>query len=148
MEKIKRLREITGAGIMDVKNALDEANGDEKKAEEILRAKGAMVLEKKAGRATEQGLIDGYIHLGKIGVMVEVACETDFVARNEEFKNFVHELAVHISATECKDVNELLKQEYFRDASKTIEQLLSEVVSKTGENIKIKRFCKLNLGEE
>jgi elongation factor Ts len=147
MEKIKKLREKTGAGIMDVKNALDEAKGDEKKAEEILKAKGVARAGKKADRETRQGLIDCYIHLGKLGVMVEVNCETDFVSRNDEFKAFVHELAIHIASNDVSDVEELLKQEYFRDQSKTVEDLLHGIISKTGENVKIKRFVKYSLGE-
>lgn len=147
MERIKELREKTGAGVMDVKKALDEAKGDIKKAEEILKGRGAMIAEKKADRVTAQGLIDSYVHLGKIGVLVEVNCETDFVARNEDFKKFVHEVALQVAQSESDSVQELLKEEYFREADKTIDDLLKEIIGKIGENIKIKRFVKYTLGE-
>jgi len=146
-EKIKKLREETGAGIMDVKRALDEAKGDEKKAREILKARGLEIAQKKSERATCAGLIDCYAHLGKMGVMVEAQCETDFVAKTDEFKAFVHEVALQATNSDVKDVDGLLKEEYFKDPSKTIEDLLHETISKTGENIKIKRFVKYILGE-
>lgn len=147
MEEIKNLREKTGAGIMQVKKALEEAGGDTKKAEKILIARGVEMAEKKADRATCAGLIDSYIHLGKVGAMVEVNCETDFVARNEQFKAFVHEVALQVSTSEAKDVDELMKEPYFKDQEKTIDSLLKEVIAKTGENIKIKRFVRYTLGE-
>jgi len=98
-ELVKELREKSSAGMMDCKKALVESNGDIKKAEEILKEKGLAKASKKAYRATKEGIIDSYIHIGsKIGVMLEVNCETDFVARNEMFKNFVHDIALHITA--------------------------------------------------
>lgn len=147
MEKIKKLREKTGAPVMEVKKALDETGGDEKKSEKILMERGAAIAEKKAERTTSQGLIDSYIHLGKIGVLIEVNCETDFVARNENFKKFVHEVALHIAASEAKTVDKLLDENYFRDETTTIKKLLHEIIAKTGENIKIKRFERYILGE-
>jgi len=147
MEKIKELREKTGAGVMDVKKALDEAGGDVKKAEEILLKRGAMIAEKKADRATSNGLIDSYVHLGKIGVLVEVNCETDFVARNEDFKKFVHEISLQVAQSESESIDQLLAEEYFREAGKTIDDLLKELIGKIGENIKVKRFTKFTLGE-
>jgi elongation factor Ts len=144
-EKIKELREKTGAGVMDVKKALDEANGDIKKAEELLKARGAQIAEKKADRETAQGLIDSYIHLGKLGVLVEVNCETDFVARNEDFKKFVHEIALQAAQSEVETVEDLLKEEYFKNPGQTIDELLKEQIGKIGENIKIKRFVKYSL---
>lgn len=146
-EKIKKLREETGAGIMDVKRALDEANGDEKKAREILKAKGLEIAQKKSQRATCAGLIDSYVHLGKLGVLVEVQCETDFVAKTDEFKLFVHEVALQVANSDVKDVKILLCEEYFKDPSKTIQDMLHEIITKTGENIKIARFVKIKLGE-
>ena len=131
---------------MDVKRALDEARGDEKKAEEILKARGAQIVEKKSSRETSQGLIDCYLHLGKVGVLVEVNCETDFVARNEEFRTFVHEIALQVATSEVKNVDELLGEPYFKDPTKTIEDLLKTVIAKIGENIKVKRFVKYTLG--
>ena len=147
-EKLKKLREETGAGIMDVKRALDEAEGDEKKAREIIKAKGLEIAQKKSERATCAGLIDSYVHLGKLGVLVEVRCETDFVAKTDEFKSFVHEVALQIANSDIKDVKELLKEEYFKDPSKTIQDMLHEVITKTGENIKIAQFEKIVLGKE
>lgn len=147
MENIKILREKTGAGVMDVKKALDEAGGDMTKAEEILKKRGALIAEKKADRDTANGLIDSYVHLGKIGVLVEVNCETDFVARNEDFKKFVHEIALQVAQSESELVEDLLKEEYFREAGKTIDDLLKELIGKIGENIKVKRFTKFTLGE-
>ncbi|MDP3011175.1 MAG: translation elongation factor Ts [Candidatus Hydromicrobium sp.] len=98
-ELVKELREKSSAGMMDCKKALVESNGDIKKAEEILKEKGLAKASQKASRATKEGIIDSYIHIGsKIGVMLEVNCETDFVARNEMFKNFVHDIALHITA--------------------------------------------------
>ena len=94
---IRQLRERSGAGIVECKKALDQAKGDLEQAERILRAKGKQIAGEKAGRSTRQGLVDSYVHQGKIGVMVEVNCETDFVARTEQFKNFVHELCLHIA---------------------------------------------------
>jgi len=148
LEEIKKLREKTGAGVMDVKRALDEAAGDAKKAEKILNERGAAVAQKKSERSTSQGLIDSYLHMGKIGVMVEVNCETDFVSRNEEFKKFVHELCLHIASSEVETVEQLQDQEYFREPSKKISDLLNETIAKTGENIRIKRFVKFALGQE
>ncbi|MFZ8802504.1 MAG: translation elongation factor Ts [Candidatus Calescibacterium sp.] len=99
MEKVKELKEITGAGFADCRKALAEANGDMEKAIEILRKRGLAKAEKKLARQAKEGIVDAYIHIGgRIGVLVEVNCETDFVARNEEFKKFVHEIAMQIAA--------------------------------------------------
>jgi len=148
MEKVKALREKTGAGVMDVKKALDDAKGDEKEAEKLLAKRSVEIVAKKSERATSQGLIESYVHLGKIGVLVELNCETDFVARNDEFKAFAHEVALQAATTEAKDVQGLLKEFYFKDTTKTTQDLLNEAIAKTGENIKIKRFVKFILGEE
>ncbi len=99
IEDIKSLRQMTGAGMMDAKKVLQEAQGDMDKAIELMRVKGMAKAEKKADRATENGVVESYVHGGKIGVLVEVACETDFVARTDEFKTFVHDVAIHIAAT-------------------------------------------------
>ena len=147
MEQIKKIRELTGAGVMDVKRALDEAKGDEKKALEILKAHGMKKAEKRSERQTTQGLVDCYIHLNKVGCMVEVNCETDFVARNDDFKNFVHELTLQVASSEAKEVEALLDEPYFKEPEKTVRDLLQSVIAKTGENIKVKRFVKYILGE-
>ena len=148
IDQIKKLREETGAGIGDCRAALEEAGGDYKKALEILKAKGLEIAEKKADRPVGQGLVETYIHGGgKIGAMVEVACETDFVARTDDFKNLAHELAMQVAAMNPTDVEKLLGQEWIRDLSKTIDQLVKETIAKVGENIVVKRLIRFELGE-
>lgn len=147
IELVKQLREETGGGVADCHKALCEAKGDLAAAREVLKKRGLEIAKKKSDRATGQGLIDSYIHLGKIGALVEVNCETDFVSKNDEFKFFVHDLAVHVASSESSTVDELLKENYFKDESQTIGELLNSVIAKTGENIIIKRFVKYTLGE-
>jgi len=147
VEKIKNLRAKTGAGVMDVKRALDQSGGDEKEALAWLKKQGLGKVQKRSDRETTQGLVDSYIHLGKIGVLVEVNCETDFVARNNDFKYFVHEIALHAAQSNAKAVGALMKEVYFRDEEKTLGDLLQEIIVKTGENIKVKRFVKYTLGK-
>lgn len=194
---IKALREKTGAGMMECKGALTEAEGSEDKAIEILRKRGLATATKKAGRIAAEGLVDSYIHAGgKIGVLVEVNCETDFVARGEEFRNFVHDVAMHITAAEPrfttkeeipeevlnkereialaaakadpKNANKpdqvfekivegriskffqeacLMEQPYVKDQNITIGDLVRQMVSKTGENVQIRRFTRFKMGE-
>lgn len=149
VDQIKKLRARTGAGIADVRRALEEAGGDEKKASDLLKSWGIDKAAAKADRVVGQGLVETYIHSGgRVGSMVEINCETDFVARTDEFKNLAHELAMQVSAMDPKDVEELLKQEYIRDATKTIDGLIKEVIAKLGENIVIKRFMRFELGGE
>lgn len=113
-----------------------------------LKQKGLEIAQKKAERETKQGLIEAYIHNGgKVVGIVELLCETDFVARNENFKNLAHELAMQVAAMEPKTVDELLGQEYIRDASKKIKDLLSDAIAKIRENIKIRRIARFELGE-
>ena len=148
-EDIKKLRVTTGAGILDCKKALDEANGDITKAREIIMEKGLLKADKKSSRTTSQGLIETYIHGGgKIGVMIELQCETDFVARTDEFKNLAHEIALHIAAMVPDDLNELLNQDYVRDPSITIQNFIKQHIAKIGENIVLKRFARFQLGIE
>ena len=143
---LKKLRSVTQASIADCRKALEESNGDYQKALEWLRKHGIEKAEKKAERTTGQGLIDSYIHQnGRIGAMVEVLCETDFVARTDEFKNLVHEICMQTAAMNPKDINTLLKQEYIRDSSKTIETLIKEVIAKLGENIVVKEFKRFEI---
>ncbi len=191
---VKELRDKTGAGMMDCKQALQEAGGDIERATIILREKGMMDAKGRMGRTTNEGIIEAYIHPGnKLGVLVEVRCETDFVARNEMFKDFVKNMAMHIAATNPLAVDHdnldpelieqekeiyktqalkqgkpeniidkivegrlkkyytdvcLLDQQYVRDPDKTIQDLLTEVVVKTGENIRIHRFARFRLGDD
>jgi len=147
-EEVKKLRDETGAGIMDTRRALIEADGDFEKAKEILKAKGAEVMVKKAERQTSQGLIETYVHAGgKVGSMVYLACETDFVAKTQEFKNLAKELVMQVAAMNPQDPEELLEQEYIRDSSKKVKELISEVIAKTGENIQVKRIARFALGD-
>lgn len=149
VDQIKALRAKTGLGIHDVKQALEHSNGDEANAIAWLKEKGLSTAAKKADRVTGQGLIETYIHGGgRIGAMVEVNCETDFVARNDDFKKFVKEIALQVASMNPENVDELLKQDYFRDPSITIEQLLNDTIAKIGENMKIGRFIRFELGYE
>jgi elongation factor Ts len=172
IEVIKQLRELTCASVSDCKKALDDARGDMAKAAELLKQRGLEIAAKKASRTTNQGRIEGYVHAGnKIGVLVEVNCETDFVARNEEFTAFCRNVAMQIAAADpghireedipaeaVKDLDEkmkkdyvkthcLLSQAYIRDASMTIKDYLTSVVAKLGENINIRRFIRYKIGE-
>lgn len=148
VEQIKKLREETGAGVMECRKALAESGGDLNKAEEWLRKLGIEKAAKKEGRVTEEGLIDCYIHAtGKIGAMVELTCETDFVARTEDFKKLAHELAMQVTSMEPKNVSELLRQEYIRDTTMMVLDLIKQTIAKVGENIVVKRFVRMELGE-
>jgi elongation factor Ts len=194
---IKALREKTGAGMMECKAALTESEGNEEKAVEILRKRGLASATKKAGRIAAEGLVHSYIHAGgKIGVLVEVNCESDFVARTDDFRSFVHDLAMHIAASEPRFISKeevpeeviakereialeqarsdpknankpeqvldkivegriskfyqevcLLEQPFVKDQNMTVGQLVTAVISKTGENIKIRRFVRFKMGE-
>lgn len=143
IELVKQLRDETSASIGDCKAALDEAKGNLEKAKEILRKKGIEGAAKKAERVAGQGIVDSYVHQnGKVGALVVLSCETDFVARTEEFKQLAHEISMQAAAMNPKDVEELLKQEYIRDSSKTIEHLIKETIGKLGENIVLKSFSR------
>ncbi len=145
---VQEIREETGLGVMDIRNALEEAGGDKAKALEILKTKVGEKMEKRAGRATGQGKIGVYAHTdGKSAVMVEVDCETDFVAKNEDFQTFVKELTLQIIAMKPADVEKLLAQDYVKDGEKKISDLLKDLIAKTGENIVVKRFTVYEVGE-
>lgn len=144
---IKKLREESGAGIADCKEALSESKGDIKKAKEILKKKGLDKANTKSDRAVKTGVIEVYSHNGKVGVLVEVLCETDFVAKTADFKTLAHELALQIASMNPSSVEELLKQEYIRDNSQTIENLIKSVIGKLGENIQVGKFSRIALGE-
>ena len=187
---VKALRDKTGLGIMSCKKALEAAEGDMEKAMAILRKKGLEFAEKRKDRETAEGQVGAYIHMnGKIGTLVELNCETDFVARNEEFSSFVKDMAMQVAATNPVAVNRervpedlieakekefraeiddedqekvekyvenklnlfyeercLLEQPHLRDETRTVEQVLKELVAKTGENISIRRFIRFQLG--
>lgn len=162
-EEIKKLREESGAGVMDCRNALKETNGDKAKALEILQKQGLVKAQKSAGRTTKQGLVVSYIHAGgRIGALVEVNSETDFVARLAEFKELAHNIAMQVAAmspeylskNDCPTGKEidfqnacLLMQPYIKDPTKTIQDIITELIAKTGENIVISRFTRFELGK-
>ena len=162
-EMIKALREETGAGVMDAKRALDSADGDMAKAKAILREQGMAAAAKRAERETSNGVVEAYIHAGgRIGVLVEVNCETDFVANTEDFRGLARNIAMQIAAMNPMLVSRddperekhegsdeeicLLSQPFIRDSSRTIEGLVQDAVAKTGENIRIRRFTRFELG--
>ena len=191
IDDIRKLKELTGVGLTDAKNALVEADGDFDKALEAMRKKGLTKAEKKADREALEGVIDSYVHGGRIGVLVEVNCETDFVARTDGFKEFAHMIALQVAsmspiyvseddipAEELERVREeakasdslkgkpadiaekivegqvkkhfadkvLLNQSYIMDDSKTVGEYLKETIAKTGENVVIRRFKRMELG--
>jgi len=133
---------------MDCKRALEETKGDMKAAAGLLKKWGIEKSEKKAGRETKSGIIDSYVHNNKVGVLLEIVCETDFVARTDDFKKLSHEICLQIASMKPKDVDALLKQEYIRDPGVKIETLVKEAIGKLGENIKIVRFVRYQLGEK
>ena len=161
-EMVKELRGQSGAGVMECRDALLEVEGDVAKALQILKEKGLLKAEKKAERATTQGLIEAYIHTGgRIGAMVEVNCETDFVARTDEFKELAHNLAMQVAALspqfiakeevpEGADIEPqaacLLLQPYIKNPDKTVRDVIVETIAKVGENIKVSRFARFELG--
>lgn len=148
-EHVKELREKTGAGVVDCKQALQEAKGDFDRAVELLRKKGITNAAKKIGRSASEGLIYSYIHgEGRIGVLVEVNCETDFVARTEAFQSFVKNIAMHIAASQPLDEACLLEQPYIKDSDKKVSDLLKELIAQVGENCLIRRFVRYQLGEK
>jgi len=142
MEDVKKLRADTGAGVMDVNKALKEAGGDLDKAKVIIMEKGQIKASKRSGRETGAGVLESYIHNNRVGVLLELRCETDFVARSEPFRSLAHELAMHVAAMNPMDIEKLLQQPYIKDESQTIEQLVKGVIAKTGENIEVERFCR------
>ncbi len=172
IEIIKQLRELTLASVSACKTALEEAGGNLQQAQEILKKKGLEIAAKKATRTVNQGRIEGYVHTGnKIGVLVEINCETDFVARNEEFIRFSKDVAMQIAACDPKYLTEaevskdevsdfsdeekqayfkahcLLSQPFIKDQKITLGDYLTSVIARMGENIVIRRFCRFKLGE-
>lgn len=171
VDAIKELRELTSCGIIECKKALEEAKGNIEKAKEILQKRGLEIAAKKGGREAKQGRVESYVHLGsKIGVLLEVNCETDFVANSEEFRTFTKDVAMHIAAmapsyikeqdipsevlTKQKDKETFLKenclmnQVFVKDVKMTIQDYLNSLIAKIGENIFIKRFVRYKVGEQ
>jgi elongation factor Ts len=163
VETVKELREQSGAAVMQCQSALIEAEGDIEKALQILKQRSLFQAEKKANRATSQGLIEAYIHAGgRIGAMVEVNCETDFVARTDEFKELAHHLAMQVAAMNPRFISEeevdegteiepqtacLLLQADIKDPDRTVKEIIAETIAKVGENIRLSRFARFELGE-
>jgi elongation factor Ts len=160
VEKIKELRERTGLGIMDCKKALMDCEGDLDIALARLRERGFSIAQKKKDRILKSGLIESYVHGGgRIGVLVEVDCETDFVARTPDFRELAHDLAMQIAACapeaispdETSDGNDdayLLLQPFIKDPQKTVQDVICEVIARVGENIRVRRFARFELGTE
>ena len=159
---VKELREMCGAGIMECRHALVETNGDKQKAVELLKERGSLKAAKRAERVTAQGLVESYIHTGgRIGAMVELNCETDFVARTDEFKQLARDIAMQVAAMNPQYLSEedmpageefediipcLLSQPFIKDSTRLIKDLVVELISKTGENIRIGRFARFEIG--
>ncbi len=143
---IKKLRDETSASIADCRKALEETDGNYEKALDWLKKHGIEKAEKKADRETGQGLVESYIHQnGKVGSVLVILCETDFVARTEDFKKLAHEIAMQVAAMDPKDVDTLLKQEYIRDNSVTINDLVKQTIAKLGENIVVREFKRFEI---
>jgi len=163
LDVIKELREVTGAGVMDVKRALEEANGNVEKAKDILKEKGMKIAAKKSSRAANEGMVHSYIHSGgRVGALVELNCETDFVARTDDFKELAHNIAMQVAAMSPRFVDQadipagekasasevaLLQQPFIKDPSKSVQDMVNEAIGKIGENIKVRRFTRFALGE-
>lgn len=163
VETIRTLREQTGAGILDCKQALEASGGDLSKAAEVLRRKGFAQAAKRSSNATSQGLVEAYIHTGgRVGALVELVCETDFVARTPEFKELAHNLAMQVAAMAPQYVDQsqvqnedsrppaqtaLMHQPFIKDNSRTVSEIVQELAAKVGENVKVLRFTRLALGE-
>lgn len=142
---IVKLREATGAGVMECKRALEEAGGDFDKAVEFIHEAGLLRAETKKERKTGAGLLYSYVHNERVGVLLEVRAETDFVVRSEPFREMTHNLAMQIAAMNPADVLELLKQPFIKNESLTIGDLVKGVTAKVGENIKVEKFCRYEL---
>ncbi len=161
-EAVRELRELTGIGILECKRALEETDGDLEKAKESLRKKGLAVAAKRSDRATTQGLVQAYVHHdGRLGALAELNCESDFVARTEDFRQLAQQIALQVAGTNPSYVSPeeipegsdgdpkelcLLLQPFIRDESLTIQDLLTDTIRKTGENIRIRRFARFELG--
>ncbi|MDD5145272.1 MAG: elongation factor Ts [Candidatus Pacebacteria bacterium] len=142
IEQIKKLREETGLSVIECQKALKEADGDSEAAKEILKKWGKDFAQTRTDRAVKQGIVDAYVHCGsKIGVMIELRCESDFVAKSDDFKNLAHELCLQIAAISPDDMP-LLDQPWIRDQAKTIKDLISEYIAKLGENITLEKFVR------
>jgi elongation factor Ts len=147
-DQIRKLREATGAPMLRVKKVLEEVKGDEKKAEKILKKEGFEKVGKRAERKTSAGIVVSYVHhTGKVGVLVELLCETDFVARNDLFVTLANDIAMQVASMDPKNAKTLLAQNFIKDPGKTIKDLVNEVITKTGENVRLGRFERIAVNE-
>ena len=147
-KEVQRLRAATNAGVMDCKRALEDASGDFEQAKALLKQRGLASVAKKSGREANEGAVSSYIHAGgRVGALVLLASETDFVARSEEFQKLALEVAMQVAAMSPKDLDELYAQAYIRDASKTIKDLVTTLAASVGENVSVRRFQRFALGE-
>jgi len=144
-EAVQKLREMTGAGVMDCRKALIEAEGDLDKAKQVIGERGLAKVEKRAGRETGAGLAYSYIHAERIGVLLEVRAETDFVVRSEPFRKLAHDLAMQIAAVPAANVEELLATPYIKDESKTVKDIVNAVIAQVGENVLVKQFYRIEV---
>ena len=145
-EDVKKLRQASGVSVMECKRALKESDGDFEKAKAILESRGAKVAEKKSTRETKAGLVEAYIHAnGKVGAMVEVFCETDFVARNDNFKALAHDIAMQVVATSPKDKEELLSLPFIKDSGVSVKEQIDKTIALLGENINLGSFSRFEL---
>lgn len=148
IELLKKLREETSAGIADCRKALEDSQNNYEKAKQLLRERGLEKAAKKEGKETTAGIVASYIHANnKVGALVELRCETDFVARTDDFKALAKEITMQIAAMNPKDVQELLEGAYIRDAKMTIQDLIKSTIAKVGENITIGKITRMELGE-
>ena len=141
IEKIKNIRDSTGLSFNEIAKALKDAEGDEERAKQILQALGAKMAAKKSSREAKEGVVDAYIHnTRKVASVIELYCETDFVARNMEFQKLAHELAMHVAAMKPGDLEGLLSQPFVKDPNITVRELINQFIAKLGENIQVGRF--------
>jgi elongation factor Ts len=147
LDLLKKLRIETSAGVSDCRKALEDSDGNIEKAKKLLLERGMEKASKKEGKETHEGVIESYVHVGKVGVLVHLRCETDFVARTDEFKQLAHEICMQVAAMNPKTTEELLKSPYIRDSSLTIEALIKLNVSKLGENITVSTYSRIAIGE-
>lgn len=145
IETVQKLRELTGAGIMDCKRALDETSGDFDAAVKVIHERGMARVEKRSDRETGAGLVKSYVHNERIGVLVDLRAETDFVVRSEPFQNLAHEVTMQLTAMAAGSVEELMEQEYIKDPSKKISDLVKDVIARVGENVRINQFYRIEL---
>jgi len=144
-ENIQKLRALTGAGVMECKRALESAKDDFDKAVSIVHEAGELLAQKKGERATGAGFLESYIHNERVGVLLELRCETDFVARSKDFRELARNLVMQIAAMEPDNVEDLMKQMYIKDETLMVENLVKQAIAKLGENIKIEKFCRYEL---